>query len=129
MHLPTTNIRILTSGKISIKDKLAKEMEQFRTETILSMVYYVAASLFNASINIQKQCVTVWLDGKREGVLGVMCERDRFTKLSMRTTEPMLDYYDWPRVDALRVVRGALHLDTLDSICFKKYIRDSFGGE
>lgn len=125
MHIPTTKTHILTSGKISIKNKLVKEMDQFRTETILSMVYYVAASLFNASINIQKQCVTVWLDGKCEGILSVMFDRDRFAKLNMRIVKPMVNYYDWPRVDALRVVRGALQLDTLDSVSFQKTIQNN----
>lgn len=124
MHIPTTKTHILTSGKISIKDRLIKEIEQFRTETIISMVYYVAASLFNASINIQKQCVTVWLDGKYEGILSVMFGRERFAKLSMRTVRPVVDYYDWPRVDALRVVRGALQLDTLDSVSFVRSIQN-----
>ena len=50
LNLPTNKTNILASGKISVKDKLVKEMEQFKTETIVSMIYYVAASLFNACL-------------------------------------------------------------------------------
>lgn len=122
MNLPTNKANILASGKISVKDKLVKEMEQFKTETIVSMIYYVAASLFNASINIRTQRITVWLDGKREGLIWIQFDRSQFSKLSMRTVNPMLNYYDWPRVDALRKVRGASQFDSFDTISFKNAI-------
>lgn len=122
MNLPTNKTNILASGKISVKDKLVKEMEQFKTETIVSMIYYVAASLFNASINIRTQRITVWLDGKREGLIWIQFDRNQFSKLSMRTVNPMLNYYDWPRVDALRMVRGASQFDSFDTNSFKNAI-------
>lgn len=40
----------------------------------------------------------------------------------MRTVNPMLNYYDWPRVDALRMVRGASQFDTMDANSFKNAI-------
>lgn len=86
------------------------------------MIYYVAASLFNAAINIRTQRVSVWLDGKREGIIWIQFDRDKFSKLSMRTVNPMLNYYDWPRVDALRMVRGASQFDTMDANSFKNAI-------
>lgn len=122
MNLPTNKTNILSTGKISVKDKLVKEMEQFKTETIVSMIYYVAASLFNAAINVRTQRVAVWLDGKREGLVWIQFDRAKFAKLSMRTVNPMLNYYDWPRVDALRMVRGASQFDTMDANNFKNAI-------
>lgn len=122
MNLPNNKTNLLSTGKISVKDRLVREMEQFKTETIVSMVYYIAASLFNATINIRTQRVTVWLDGKREGMLWIQFDREKFAKLSMRTVTPMLNYYDWPRVDALRMVRGASQFDTLDAVSFKNAI-------
>lgn len=123
MNLPTNKTNILASGKISVKDKLVKEMEQFKTETIVSMIYYVAASLFNAAINIRTQRVSVWLEGKREGLIWILFDRNNFSKLSMRTVNPMLNYYDWPRVDALRMVRGASQFDPFDAVSFKNAIK------
>lgn len=122
LNLPTNKTNILASGKISVKDKLVKEMEQFKTETIVSMIYYVAASLFNAAINIRTQRVSVWLEGKREGLIWIQFDRNSFSKLSMRTVNPMLNYYDWPRVDALRMVRGASQFDPFDAVSFKNAI-------
>lgn len=122
MNLPTNKTNILASGKISVKDKLVKEMEQFKTETIVSMIYYVAASLFNAAINIRTQRITVWLDGKREGLIWIQFDRSQFSKISMRTVNTMLNYYDWPRVDALRMVRGASQFDTIDANSFRNAI-------
>lgn len=125
MNLPVTKTNILASGKISVKDKLVKELEQFKTETLISLVYYVAASLFNATINIQTQRVSLWLDGKREGILWIQFDRTKFSRLSMRTVNPMLNYYDWPHVDALRMVRGASQFDTMDSISFQNAIQQA----
>ena len=122
MNLPTNKTNILSTGKISVKDKLVKEMEQFKTETIVSMIYYVAASLFNAAINIRTQRVSVWLDGKREGLVWIQFDRAKFAKLSMRTVNPMLNYYDWPHVDALRMVKGASQFETMDANSFKNVI-------
>lgn len=122
MDLPNNKTNLLSTGKISVKDRLVREMEQFKTETIVSMVYYIAASLFNATINIRTQRVTLWMDGKREGMLWIQFDREKFAKLSMRTVTPMLNYYDWPRVDALRMVRGASQLDTMDAVSFKNAI-------
>ena len=125
LNLPTNKTNILASGKISVKDKIVKEMEQFKTETIVSMIYYVAASLFNAAINISTQQVTVWLDGKSDGLIWIQFDRAKFSKLSMRTVNPLLNYYDWPRVDALRMVRGASQFDTMDANSFKNAINQA----
>ena len=122
MNLPTNKTNTLATGKISVKDKLVKEMEQFKTETIVSMIYYVAASLFNAAINISKQRVSVWLDEKSKGLVWIQFDRTNFSKLSMRTVNPMLNYYDWPHADALRMVRGAAQFDTMDANSFSNAI-------
>ena len=123
LGVPTSKTNILASGKISVKDKLVKEVEQSKTETILSLVYYVAASLFNATINIQTQRVSVVTAGGNEGILWVQFDRKKFSRLSMRTVIPLQNYYDWPRVDALRVVRGASQFDTMDIAGFKLAIQ------
>lgn len=122
MDLPTKKASILSTGRISIKDKLVKEIEQHRTETILSLVYYIAASLFNASINIQTQRLKLWLEGKQEGLLWIQFNRTQFSRRSMRSVTPILQYYDWPRVDALRVVRGATQFDRIDEASFENAI-------
>lgn len=123
LGVPTTKTNILASGKISVKDKLVKEVEQSKTETILSLVYYVAASLFNATINIQTQRVSVVTASGGEGILWIQFDRKKFSRLSMRTVVPLQNYYDWPRVDALRVVRGASQFDSMDIAGFNLAIK------
>lgn len=41
----------------------------------------------------------------------------------MRTVIPLQNYYDWPRVDALRVVRGASQFDSMDIAGFNLAIK------
>jgi len=123
MEVPTTKTNILASGKISVKDKLVKEVEQSKTETILSLGYYVAASLFNATINIKTQRVSVVTASGGEGILWIQFDRKKFSRLSMRTVIPLQNYYDWPRVDALRVVRGASQFDSIEITGFDKAIK------
>lgn len=123
LGVPKTKTNILASGKISVKDKLVKEVEQSKTETILSLVYYVAAAIFNATINIQTQRVSVVTASGNEGILWIQFDRKKFSRLSMRTVNPLQNYYDWPRVDALRVVRGASQFDSMDIAGFENDIR------
>ena len=118
LNLPSKKVSILASGKISVKDKLVKEIEQFKTEAILSLIYYIAGSLFNGSINIQKQQVTVWINGKGEGILQVVFDRDRFVSQDIRTMNLLGDYNEYPRIDRLRIVRGAAQFDTLPKEAF-----------
>lgn len=118
LNLPTKKVSILASGKISVKDKLVKEIEQFKTEAILSLIYYIAGSLFNGSINIQKQQVTIWINGKREGLLQVVFNRDRFVSQDFRTLNLLSDYNEYQRIDSLRIVRGAAQFDTLPKEAF-----------
>lgn len=127
LNVPSQKANILSSGKISIKDKLVKELEQLKTETIISLVYYVAASLFNGAINIKTQHVSVWTTGMKEGLLSIQFNRDKFSYLSTRTINIMLDYYEWPRIDALRVVRGATQLQPISPIDFKRMIGELSG--
>lgn len=122
LNVPATKANILSSGKISVKDKLVKEAEQLKTEAIVSLVYYIAASLFNAAINIQTQRVSVLTNGKRDGLLWIQFDRNRFSQLSMRTVNLMVDYCDWPRMDALRMVRGAYQFDEIAAVDFKNEI-------
>lgn len=123
LGVPTTKTNILASGKISVKDKLVKEVEQSKTETILSLIYYVAASLFNATINIQTQRVSVVTASGGEGILWIQFDRKKFSRLSMRTVIPLQNYYDWPRVDAMRVVRGASQFDSIEITDFDNAIK------
>lgn len=123
LNLPTTKATTLTSGRISVKDKLIKEQEQCRTETLLSLVFYVAAQLFNATVRIHRQQVTLWLDGRREGLMWIAMERDQFAQLDMETTVLLEECENRPFVGALRTVRGAVRLDTMEAAAFKNAIR------
>lgn len=125
LNIPTNKANILSSGRVSVKDKLVKEVEQLKTETIVSLVYYIAASLFNGAINIQTQRVSVWTSGMNEGLLWIQFDRNKFSRLSMRTVNVMVDYYEWPRIDALRMVRGASQFDGIFSHDFKNAINQT----
>lgn len=122
MSFPTNKVNTLASGKISVKDMLVKEKTQFMTDTVISLIYYIAASLFNAAIGIKIQEVSVWLKGKSEGLAWIQFDRKGFGKLSMRTVNPTINYYEWPHADALAVVRGASQFNPMDTKSFKNAI-------
>lgn len=122
MKLPADKANVLTSGRISVKAKTPREMTQFRTDTIASIIYYVAASLFNATANIRIQQVFVWLEGIKEGLICILFDRDKFAQLNMRTIKPLVNYCEWPRVDALRMMRGLSQFEPIEAENFRNAI-------
>lgn len=122
LNIPTKKANILSSGRVSVKDKLVKELEQQKTDTIISLVYYIAASLFNASINIKNQRISVWTEGKSAGLMWVEFDRNKFSKLNMWTTNVSADYYEWPHIDDVKVVRGASQFNEITNQEFKNSI-------
>lgn len=122
MKIPDTKTICLSSGKISVKNRLLRETEELRVLTILSLVYYVAASLFNASINIKNQRVTVWQYNKSGGILFIQFLRNRFSQINLNTENLLFNINSWPYLTSLRTVRGSIQLDSIDPSRFIKEV-------
>lgn len=91
--IPFQKATMLASGKISIKNKTAKEQEADFKLCIYGLPYYLASKFFDISANIEKIAITVWDEGKKRGHIWVEFPRDDFNSLIKRNRQFDPVYY------------------------------------
>lgn len=126
LDLPLLKAEMLSSGKISIKNKLVREITQQTTETIFSFVFYFAGKLFGTSPNIEHVRMCVWDAGKQNGLLWIDFNRTAFARNISPSMVPTTDIqvYNYPNVYDLRTRNTALELNPITSEKFMKRIKD-----
>ena len=85
--IPFQKATMLASGKVSIKNKTAKEQDAYFKLCIYGLPYYIASKFFDVSTNIEKISVTVWEEGKKLGLICVDFPRDDFNDLVKRNRQ------------------------------------------
>ena len=91
--IPFQKATILASGKVSIKNKTAKEQNADFKQCIYGLTYYIASKFFDVSSNIEKISVTVWEEGKKRGHIWVEFPRADFNDLIKRNRQFDSVYY------------------------------------
>lgn len=85
--IPFQKATMLASGKVSIKNKTAKEQDADFKQCIYGLAYYIASKFFDVSANIEKISVTVWEEGKKLGLIWVEFPREDFNDLVKRNRQ------------------------------------------
>ncbi len=85
--IPFQKATMLASGKVSIKNKTAKEQDADLKLCIYGLPFYIASKLFDISTNIEKISVIVWAEGKKVGLIWVEFPRDDFNDLVKRNRQ------------------------------------------
>ncbi len=96
LHIPETKVVPQAFGKISIKEKIKREIEEDATKTLLGLAYYLAGHLFSLSVHISRvrlSVVTGFL-----GLYWVEFERNTFSVLSYSSFDPLQDFFNHPHV-------------------------------
>jgi hypothetical protein len=122
--IPTIKEVYLVRSGATYKDKLQREITQETTDSILSLVYYLAGLMFSVSVNICYVQVAVWKTGHTEGQLWVEFERDRFSAIDINRLAPDADIYNWTHVMNEKMVRGAMRLEPIRSTTFTTSIKN-----
>ena len=86
----------LASGKISIKDKLKRELDADTANTLLGLSYYLAGYLFNLSVNVSVVRLSVVTGFS--AYYWVEFERKSFSTLSFSSLYPLQDFFSHPNV-------------------------------
>ena len=103
LGLPRHEALIQPDGRIKLVEKSKYELLQLQTETILSVVYLVAATLFQASTNISTHKVNVWLHNRVDALLAVEFSRADMAQTDMKHLYPLADYHKHRRRDNIQV--------------------------
>ena len=85
--IPFQKATMLASGKVSIKNKTAKEQDTDFKLCIYGLPYYIASKFFDVSTNIENISVTIWEEGKKLGLIWVDFPRDDFNDLVKRNRQ------------------------------------------
>ena len=96
INVPDKKAVSLTSGKISIKDKLKKELDTDTVNTLLGLSYYLAGYLFNLSLNVSVVRLSVMTGFS--AYYWVEFERKSFSALSFSSLYPLQDFFNHPNV-------------------------------
>ncbi len=89
--IPITKATMLSSGKVSVKGKTAKEWKQDIASFLCGLPFYIADKLFNATTNIETLSITVWEVARKRGYLWIVFPRADFERFiaKNRTPDPL----------------------------------------
>lgn len=120
--IPASKAVILASGKISVKNKLVREMISEKTDSTLSTVYYLTSLFFNVSPNIHYLRFACYDSTIQNPILWVEFSRDVFSKVSPKTVNLHSDILGYPHVIDFKTRGDALDLALMDSSYFKRNV-------
>lgn len=116
--VPISKATILTSGKISIKNKLVRETITEKTNSAVSLIYFLAAHLFNTSPNIQYLRLSLYDRNRQNPLLWVEFERDKFSRTRPKMVDIISDILGYPNVLEFKNKADAIELCTMDKTSF-----------
>lgn len=118
ISVPISKATILTSGKISIKNKLVRETITEKTNSAVSLTYFLAAHLFNTSPNVQYLRFSLYERNKQNPLLWVEFERDKFSRIRPKMVDVISDILGYPNVLEFKNKADAIELCTMDKTSF-----------
>lgn len=118
ISVPITKAAILASGKISIKNKLVRETITEKTNSAISLTYFLAAHLFNVSPNIQYLRLSLYERNKQDPLLWVEFEREKFICVNPYRVGVLSDILSYPNVLEFKNRADSIELCAMDKTSF-----------
>lgn len=118
ISVPITKATILASGKISIKNKLVRETITEKTNSAISLTYFLAAHLFNVSPNIQYLRLSLYERNKQNPLLWVEFEREKFICVNPYRVGVLSDILSYPNVLEFKNRADSIELCAMDKTSF-----------
>ena len=124
-EIPLEKAVLLSSGRISIKNKLVREIDQDTTETILSFIYLLTGKIFSVSPNVSIVDFTLWKSGMTDGLCWVEFTRNEFARNISPALETITDIQNYNRVMDLKVRNGATVINSIAKQKFEKLVKQA----
>lgn len=116
--VPISKATILASGKISIKNKLVRETITEKTNSAVSLTYFLAAHLFNVSPNIQYLRLSLYERNKQTPLLWVEFEREKLSRTKPKIIDVISDILGYPNVLEFKNRADSIELCAMDKASF-----------
>lgn len=120
VYIPSQKASLLSSGKISVKDKLQKEIKNDVFASQLSLMYYIASFAFSLSPNIEQSRISLWTKQKDYGYCWINFDKNNFKY----HTDPSEFTLIWHNVCQIVDNRGANVLNPIEKSLFKRLIHE-----
>lgn len=118
ISVPITKAAILASGKISIKNKLVRETITEKTNSAISLTYFLAAHLFNVSPNVQYLRLSLYDRNELNPLLWVEFEREKFSRTRPKIVGVISDILGYPNVLEFKNKADSIELCAMDKAMF-----------
>lgn len=115
---------ILASGKLSVKNKLVRELTNDQTRCTIGLLFLISSHIFSISPNIQTIRLSLWNRSKTHGYIWIEFDAPAFTRLTPGRLHPELDIYNYPNVANIKAKNNALEIVPIDEESFKNSIQD-----
>lgn len=129
LGVPQNKADILTSGKLSVKNKLVREVTDDVTNCTLSLTYLLASHLFNVSCNIQTLRLSLFNWRPTNPLLFVEFDRDSFARINPQQVDLRTDILQRPNVIYFKRKNDALEISTWDPKQFDDRVQSLCAGE
>lgn len=125
--IPQMKATLLASGKVSVKEKLVREIEEEKTISMLGVIYHIASVAFDASPNIDNVRISLWDSQKQNGLAWINFPRKDILHNTNQQFVPTMDSFNYERVMNLKDSRGVLVLAPIKGSIFKKQVNEIAG--
>ena len=115
---------ILASGKLSVKNKLVRELTNDQTRCTIGLLFLISSHIFSISPNIQTIRLSLWNRAKTHGYIWIEFDAPAFTRLTPGRLHPELDIYNYPNLTNIKAKNNALEIVPIDKESFKISIQD-----
>ena len=122
--IPLQKAVLLASGKVSIKNKLVREIKTDTKDTILSLVYLFASKVFEISLNVKTIQLALWGADKSAGYCWIEIPREGIMRDTPKYLVPAFDYTNYKRVIDIRTKTASTEIYPIPTAKFKKQIEE-----
>ena len=119
LNIPDKKVESAAYNKISVKEKLKRELEADTTNTLLGLAYYLAGHLFSLSVNIKLVRLSVMTG--YHAYYWVEFERNGFMSIPFSNMSPLQDFFNHPNVIDCR---GSV-IELIEEYAFKQRIDEA----
>lgn len=120
ISIPVSKASMLASGKISIKNKLVREMIAEKTQSVIGLVYYLGSKLYGVSPNIQYLGISLYDCTRYSPLLWVEFDRTIFSEIRPEMVDVLSDILGYPHVWDLKKKGEAWELAPMTVTTFER---------
>jgi hypothetical protein len=122
LGIPQQRENLSSAGRVSVKDKLLREIDDDTSKTIIGTAFYLTSFIFNASPNIETVETALWNNRSTQGYLWMKFNRRRFASFRPHNANPLNAIFDWPYVCSMKMMRGGTRIEPMEAAVFNASI-------